>query len=627
MAGRIPESFIEDIIARTDLVDLIGSRVKLKRTGKNYAACCPFHEEKTPSFTVSPHKQFYYCFGCGASGNAVGFLMDYDRIGFVDAVETLAKTHGLEIPRDPNSAPQRNYKPLYALLEKASAFYTAQLRNPQVRERAIAYLKRRGLSGTTARDYAIGFAPPGWDNLIKHLDADQNQLEQLVEAGLAVKNDRGRIYDRFRDRIMFPIRDPRGRTIGFGGRVLGDDKPKYLNSPETPVFHKSRELYGIFEARRDNRSITRHVVVEGYMDVVALGQHGIHYAVATLGTASNSEHLEKLFKQVSEIVFCFDGDTAGRNAAKRALENALPTMKDGREVKFLFLPEGEDPDTMVRSQGPEVFEDLMSKATPLSEFFVTSLSEGLNLSSLDGRARFAKLAAPHIDRIPKGIFRDMMVNQLAKLTELTSQTLEQYLNEDAAPISPLEPSQESGQKAAQEYDDANPASVEPRPPQPPYSSSQLNDGEPPSRRPQRFAPPANTSRVTSLVDQVLRFALLNPKEAAKLALPHDIEALQSPFGDLLESLFAALEQRPNASAASLLMRWHGTQDGEHLAALAAKEFLLEDEFQIAELEPALKRLELAIVEAKLEQLLASGEPDKTTLRELLHLKQTLSAPI
>ena len=650
MAGRIPEHFIDDIIARTDLVELINSRVPLKRSGKNYAACCPFHQEKTPSFTVSPQKQFYYCFGCGASGNAVGFLMDYERLGFVDAVEQLAKLHSVEIPRenDGNFQQQQNLKPLYNLLEKASEFYQAQLKNPQVREKAISYLKRRGLTGETAKQFAIGYAPAGWDNLIKHLNADDKQKELLVIAGLAVKNDRGRIYDRFRDRIMFPIRDPRGRTIGFGGRVLGDDKPKYLNSPETPVFHKSRELYGLYEARQQRTKITKHLVVEGYMDVVALAQFGIHYAVATLGTASNQEHLEKLFKQVNQVVFCFDGDEAGRNAAKRALDNAIPTLKDGREVKFLFLPEGEDPDTMVRQQGPEVFEDLVKHAQPLSEFFYQSLSEDLDTNTLDGKARLAKLAAPHIERIPKGIFRQLMLDRLASITELSSTALEENLQEAPAPISTQPPPPtdmegydqlQGGYEAPEGYPaDAFPPEYggfeQPFPQKQPFKKGKKGQwkgkkgafgksfGKGFGNRDQFFK--SEAAPVTSLVDSIIRLTLHSPRDAAQHQLPAHVEALSSPFTGLLQDVFAELKNRPEISTASLLMRWHDSPDGEHLAALAAKEFLLDDELQTEELQHALKRLEFAIVEAQLEALIAEGAQDKTKLRELLNLKRSLS---
>ncbi|MCG8672593.1 MAG: DNA primase [Pseudomonadales bacterium] len=649
MAGRIPEQFIDDLIARTDLVEIINSRVKLKRAGKNYVACCPFHQEKTPSFTVSPQKQFYYCFGCGASGNAVGFLMDYDRLGFVDAIENLAKSAGVEVPREGGGQDRGpNLKPLYDLLDKASQYYESQLKNPQVRERAISYLKKRGLTGETAKQFAIGFAPAGWDNLIKHLDADDRQKELLVIAGLAVKNDRGRIYDRFRDRIMFPIRDPRGRTIGFGGRVLGDDKPKYLNSPETPVFYKSKELYGLYEARQQSRKITRHLVVEGYMDVVALSQFGIHYGVATLGTASNQEHLEKLFKQVSEVIFCFDGDEAGRNAARRALEVAIPTLKDGREVKFLFLPEGDDPDTMVRREGPEVFEDLVSKAQPLSEFFYQALSDGLDINSLDGKARLAKIAAPHIERIPKGIFRQLMLDRLASITELSSSTLEQNLHNDVTPISEEPPAPENydgyqfdGPTSFDQfedygqYDQGAPPGYEDNSQPQPFKKSGDWKGKGKGKfkksgdwkgkkRDFDFDQPISNAPVPSLVDSIIRLALHSPKEAAQYQIPETVDSLGTPFSDLLKALFEALQNRPEISTASLLGRWHDTQDGEHLAALAAKEFLLDESHQIEELQQALKRLEAAIVDAQLDELISEGVQDKTKLRELLNLKKSLT---
>lgn len=654
MAGRIPEQFIDDIIARSDLVEIINSRVKLKRAGKNYVACCPFHQEKTPSFTVSPQKQFYYCFGCGASGNAVGFLMDYDRLGFVDAIENLAKSAGVEVPREGgNQQKGPNLKPLYSLLEKASEYYQSQLKNPQVRERAVSYLKRRGLTGETAKQFGIGFAPQGWDNLIKHLDADDRQKELLVIAGLAVKNDKGRIYDRFRDRIMFPIRDPRGRTIGFGGRVLGDDKPKYLNSPETPVFHKSKELYGLYEARQQSRKITRHIVVEGYMDVVALSQFGIHYGVATLGTASNQEHLEKLFKQVSEVIFCFDGDEAGRKAARRALEVAIPTLKDGREIKFLFLPEGEDPDTMIRKEGPEVFEDLAINAQPLSEFFFQSVGEDIDSKTLDGKARLAKLAAPHIERIPKGIFRQLMLDKLASITELSSTALEENLMEPPAPISeePAPPEMYDGyqydeaptsfdqfENYGEDYDQA-PAD---------WGAQEFGEQQGPSNKggKKKFKKsnkswkgkgkkgkwkdndddyePLPSAPVTTLVDSIIRLALHSPREAAQYRIPEAIEVIQAPFSELLVELFSALKDRPEISTASLLMRWHDTQDGEHLAALAAREFLLDETLQINEFPQAIKRLDVAIVDAQLEQVIADGAQDKTKLRELLNLKKSLS---
>lgn len=428
MAGLIPQAFIDDVLDRCDIVDIIDSRVKLKKTGKNYSACCPFHDEKTPSFTVSPDKQFFYCFGCGASGNAIGFVMDYERLSFPEAIEGVAKHLGLEVPReerDPASEQrERERRAIYELLEQSDQFYQQQLRHHPYREEAINYLKSRGLDGLTCKTFGVGFAPDGWDNLLKELGDSDESKRLLNEAGLIVEHPQeNKRYDRFRHRIMFPIRDARGRTIGFGGRVLGDGKPKYLNSPETPVFHKRHELYGLYEARQHNNHIDRLLVVEGYMDVVSLAQFNIRYAVATLGTACGEEHLNRAFKHTSEIVFCFDGDNAGRNAAKRALENALPTMTDGRQVKFLFLPEGEDPDTLVRQIGPEKFTHKVDMAVPLEDFFFDSLAEGSDVKTMEGRARLSKMAAPLLNQLPKGVYRELMFEYLAKRTGLSKDTL------------------------------------------------------------------------------------------------------------------------------------------------------------------------------------------------------------
>ena len=360
--ARLPQAFLDDLLDRLDIVEVIDRRVKLKKAGKNYSACCPFHDEKTPSFSVNPERQFYYCFGCGAGGNALGFVMDYERLDFREAVEGLAQSVGLEVPKDdPRSdrePPRDQNKPLYDALERASKFYEGALRQHAERHQVVNYLKGRGLTGEIARDFRIGFAPAGWDNLLQANGADERAQDLLMRSGMLVKNDKGRVYDRFRERVIFPIQDQRGRVIAFGGRVLGDDKPKYLNSPETPVFQKSRELYGLWQARKHPRRLERIVVVEGYMDVIALAQHGIHYAVATLGTSTSETHLERLFRLVPEVVFCFDGDDAGRKAAFRGLEATLPAMQDGRQAKFLFLPEGEDPDTLVRAKGKAYLENL-----------------------------------------------------------------------------------------------------------------------------------------------------------------------------------------------------------------------------------------------------------------------------
>lgn len=441
MAGLIPQSFIDNLLDRVDIVEVVDHRVKLKKTGKNYSACCPFHDEKTPSFTVSPEKQFYYCFGCGASGNALGFIMDYERLGFPESVEQLARVAGLEVPREVQTEAQakreEEKRSIYTLLEKANEFYQAQLRQHQSKQLAIKYLRNRGLDGKIAKEYGVGFAPPGWDNLLKALATTDEDKHLLIEGGMLIHHpDEQKIYDRFRHRIMFPIRDTRGRVIGFGGRVLGDDKPKYLNSPETPVFHKGQELYGLYEARLAYRDLPRLLVVEGYMDVVSLAQFGIRYGVATLGTACGEDHLERAFRYTSEVVFCFDGDKAGRNAAHRALESSLTSMKDGRQVKFLFLPEGEDPDTLVRQVGAEKFERMIDLAVPLEDFLFDAVAEGINTRTMEGRANFSRRAAPLLNKLPKGVFRELMFENLATRTGLSRSVLQDLINE---PVTHLEP--------------------------------------------------------------------------------------------------------------------------------------------------------------------------------------------
>lgn len=407
MAGLIPQSFINDLIDRVDIVDVIDGRVALKKTGKNYSGLCPFHDEKSPSFSVSPDKQFFHCFGCQESGTALTFLMKYERMEFVEAVEALAKDLGLTVPREKSS---RNYvevdQGIYQALEGAEGIYRQALRGADL---AVAYLKSRGLTGITARDFGIGYAPEGWHNVSEALMAKGATSDALLKAGLTIKNDNGRVYDRFRHRIMFPIRDLRGRVIGFGGRKLGDEEgPKYLNSPETPVFSKSQELYGLYEARKALRNIDRLLVVEGYMDVVALAQNGFRNAVATLGTATGEAHYQKLYRYTDEVVCCFDGDKAGRAAAWRALESALPVLNEHRQLKFVFLPDGEDPDSLVRDNGAEAFNEFLRNATPGIEYLFSKLSEGLDLQTLDGRARFMGLANPYVDKIPEGILKDLV---------------------------------------------------------------------------------------------------------------------------------------------------------------------------------------------------------------------------
>lgn len=419
MAGRIPQSFINDLLARTDIVDVVDARVPLKKAGRNYQARCPFHEEKTPSFSVSPDKQFYYCFGCQASGTALTFLMEFDRLEFVEAVETLAKLAGVEVPREADRGPPASdHTRLYAALAKAEKFYRGQLKSSP---KAVDYLKARGLTGVVARDFAIGYAPEGWHGIQEAFSNDASVTEaDLLAAGLLTRNEKGNVYDRFRDRIMFPIRDTRGRVIGFGGRVLDStDGPKYLNSPETPVFHKGRELYGLFEVRNALRRIEQLIVVEGYMDVVALSQAGVANAVASLGTSATEEHFQKLYRYCEVVVCCFDGDAAGRRAAWKGLENALPTLTDGRQLKFMFLPDGEDPDSLVRREGRKAFLNRVGQALPAIEYLFAELSSGLDLRQLDGQARLASLVMPYIDKVPDGVLKQLMRNRLAQLTGLT----------------------------------------------------------------------------------------------------------------------------------------------------------------------------------------------------------------
>ncbi|MCS5587611.1 MAG: DNA primase [Porticoccaceae bacterium] len=435
MAGLIPQTFIDDLLDRVDIVDVVSGRVQLKKTGKSHKACCPFHEEKTPSFTVAQDKQFYYCFGCGAGGNALSFVMEFDRLDFLPAVELLAKNAGLEIPREAVANPtvKKHKNNLYSIVEDADRFYRQKLRAPEAVS-AVNYLKSRGLTGNIAAKFGVGYAPEGWDNLIKAIGTDEQKINLLAESGmLVVKPEEKKQYDRFRQRIIFPIRDQRGRTLGFGGRVLDSSTPKYLNSPETPIFHKGRELYGLYEARQALKEIPYLLMVEGYMDVIALAQFGIHNAVATLGTALTENHLQKLFRYSSEIVFCFDGDTAGRRAAARALEITLPEMRDGVSAKFLFLPDGEDPDTMVRNLGAEEFQSQIKNATPLSKFLFEQLGDGLDLSTGEGKAKLSKISAPQINRIPQGVFRQLMLEELSRQTGIAVADLKTYVESHALP--------------------------------------------------------------------------------------------------------------------------------------------------------------------------------------------------
>ncbi|MDC9590013.1 DNA primase [Xenorhabdus sp. XENO-10] len=431
MAGRIPRAFINDLLARTDIIDLIDVRVPLKKKGKNHQACCPFHNEKTPSFTVNSDKQFYHCFGCGAHGNAIDFLMNYDRLDFVESIEELAAMHGLEVPYEAGSGggqiERHQRQNLYQLMDKLNSFYQNSLNTPGAQS-ARQYLAQRGLSEEIIHRFAIGFAPAGWDNALKRFAHNEEDRKQLNDAGMLVTNDNGRTYDRFRERVMFPIRDRRGRVIAFGGRVLGDALPKYLNSPETEIFHKGRQLYGLYEAQQSHSTLTRLLVVEGYMDVVALAQFGIDYAVASLGTSTTAEHVQLLFRTTDSVICCYDGDRAGRDAAWRTLETALPYLNDGRQLRFMFLPDGEDPDSLIRKEGREAFEQRTEKALTLSSFLFESLLPQVDLSNPEGTTKLSSLAMPLISQIPGEVLRLYLLKELGNLLGTPDTTqLERFL--------------------------------------------------------------------------------------------------------------------------------------------------------------------------------------------------------
>ncbi len=540
MAGRIPQSFIDELIARTDIVELIGSRVQLKKAGREWKACCPFHNEKTPSFWVSPDKQFYHCFGCGAHGTAVGFLMEHDKLPFPDAVDELASRLGLEVPRedDGRGAPPRRDEGIYELLAQVTQFYRDSLRESA---RAKKYLGNRGITPESCVKFAVGYAPDAWDAVLKRFGGNPERERQLAEAGLVIersgKGESG-YYDRFRDRVMFPIRDARGRPIAFGGRIIDAGEPKYLNSPETPLFHKGRELYGLYEARQALRKIERLMVVEGYVDVVRLAQSGIAWSVATLGTATTAEHLNRLFRVTSEVVFCFDGDRAGRAAAWRALENALEHARDGRQLRFLFLPEGHDPDTLVGEEGAQAFEARIAGALPLSEFLVTQLAAQADLTSVDGRARLAELTRPLLARVPGGVYHELLLERLAQEVRMPAGRLADLLRE-----------------------------------RPEVSRGAYAEGR--GRR-TLGGKPARSAGRQPLLTQAIMLLLHHPAAARSVAaIPGWLDADQKGFS-VLRELLETVRGEPALSTAQLVERWRERPEGARLAELAGEESLVRD---------------------------------------------------
>src|SRR6187402_924533 len=574
MRGRIPDNFIDELLTRVDIVDVIERRVPLKKAGREWTACCPFHNERSPSFYVSPQKQFFHCFGCGAHGSAIKFLMDYDRLEFPDAIEEVAQSAGLKVPYEGNrdDKPREDRSDLYTLLDDAASFYQRELGNSP---EATSYVDRRGLDDDTIKRFRIGWAPAGFDGVMKALGTNDRRRQLLNEAGMVASNERGNKYDRFRERVMFPILDRRGRVIAFGGRVLSSEQsPKYLNSPETPLFHKGKELFALWQVKQANQTVTRIMVVEGYMDVIALHQAGLPIAVATLGTATTPEHAEVLFRTAPDVYFCFDGDRAGKAAAWRALESVLPRMRDGRQAHFLFLPDGEDPDTLVRKEGKDGFEKRMKESMPMSEYFFEELARDVDVTRLDGRARLAERARPLIAKLPDGAFRDLMGQELERRT---------------------------GARAVLE---AEPA---------------------PAR--QNQARPANVQR--SLVRSAITLLLAQPALADEVEPPYAFLRLDRPGVNLLSELIDVARARPGINPAVLVEYFLDRPEYASLQKLMQAEVVGDAAMQRVEFLGSLDQMQRQAVTQRREYLIGrsrEGVLDDTEKAELRVLLAARSAP-
>lgn len=574
MAGRIPRSFIDDLLSRLDIVEVIDARVKLKKAGKNYSACCPFHNEKTPSFSVSPEKQFYHCFGCGVHGNAIDFVMEFDRLEFVDAIEELASSLGLDVPREQSNgfsgptSSSEDKRDLYQLMEQIAQFYKSQLRTDKGTV-AIEYLKQRGLSGEIVKQYGIGFVPDDWDQVKRRFGSHPDNHKALVTGGMLIENDSGRSYDRFRGRVMFPIRDRRGRVIGFGGRVIGDGTPKYLNSPETPIFHKGRELYGLHEVLKAHREPAQLVVVEGYMDVVALAQFGVDYAVASLGTSTTGDHIQTLFRQTSTVICCYDGDRAGRDAAWRAMEQALPHLSDGRQLKFMFLPDGEDPDSIVRQEGKEGFEQRLAQAMSLSEFLFNSLMTQVDTSSNEGKAKLTTLAVPLIDKVPGGTLRIYLRKQLGQKLGLP----------DEAQLEKLVSKQGKSQQK--------------------QSLPEIK------RTPMR---------------EVITLLIQNPGFSEFVPPLTNTEELDIAGLNLFARLLDICKQHPNITTGQLLEHWRGTKQEALLARLATWDLHINENNALKIFGDALDRILAQCVEQQIAKLQAKSNTVGLSVEEKRELQ-------
>lgn len=583
MAGRIPQEFIDEVLTRTDVVSLVGERVSLRRAGSNYKGLCPFHEEKSPSFIVSPDRQTYHCFGCGAHGTALGFLMEHDGLGFREAVTELAERNGLRLPETHDDTSTRSQlAPIYDVLQEADRRFREALRNHPARGSAVQYLQQRGVSGEIAARFGIGFAPPGWDFLLDGI----GRRGELVQAGLVVERD-GRHYDRFRDRITFPIRDRRGRVVGFGGRILGDGEPKYLNSPETPVFQKGREIYGLFEALQAQRRPERLVLVEGYMDVIALTQLGVPGAVATLGTATTREQAQVLLRSANQLILCFDGDDAGLQAALRACENVLPALRGDREVRVLLLPPGDDPDTFVRRAGPEAFETEAAQAQPVGDFFFQRMAHDCDRATVDGRARLLDRCLPALKRLQAGAFREAMVARLAELALTDRAHVEQLIQGRA--------------DAADGRREDKPAATSRRPEAP------TERGGAAGRTPVRFA---------------IALLLQQPDLAAHAGDPDRFADRGVPGLDLLQQLLETLRRDPTVTTARVLNRFEESLWRDALWKLAEWE-IPHDDSAVDLLRDSLDRIEELVVLDEQQQALRRLE--QATVETAPEVERTLRA--
>jgi len=593
MTGRIPDSFLDELVSRSDIVEIISARVPLKKAGREYKACCPFHNEKSPSFSVSADKQFYHCFGCGAHGTVIGFLMQYEKMEFLDAVADLAQRAGLELPREAQAQREPGTADLHELMLRAARFFEQNLADDA---RAKAYVERRGIDPKTCAKFGLGFATNAWEALLKRFGTQEDDRLRLLQVGLILERSGEKnsgFYDRFRDRLMFPIRDSRGRVIGFGGRVIDQGEPKYMNSPETPLFHKGRELYGLYEARQARADFKRLLIVEGYMDVVRLHQAGITYAVATLGTATTQEHLNKIFRQTREVVFCFDGDSAGLKAAWRALENALPLAQDGRELKFMFLPAGHDPDTLIAAEGPEAFETRMKEALPLSEYLVRQLVAEVDLDHVDGRAKLKALAGPLFARMPEGIYREMLADRLASRVGMPANKLKEFFA--------------TGGVAARTA-----------------NSSELRV---------RHRGRMSVGR-GNLLTQAITLVLHHPAAAGAAQEPDLLNSIDKPGVSVLKELLEQAATASSPSTAMLLERWRDRPEHERLTELAMQDPLVADAAAAAkELKMAVEKLlEEYGPGRRMDELLKKAEElglnydEKAELSSLLKSKGRSRAP-